>query len=314
MKLKLVKAEKKYQRQITEMLEEWYASGEKIVPYAIRRLDYHNFEYYCEHLEVKDAKEGLVPDSTFFCMDEERDIMVGAVNIRHYLNEALLLNGGHIGDGVRPSERRKGIGTKMIGLALLECRKLGLDKVLMVCNKDNIGSAKSIMNNGGVLENEVLVDGVVEKRFWINLEETMTVVKFYDEAADELLKFAVILTKHNGKWVFCRHRERDSLEIPGGHREPGENIDDVARRELYEETGALKYEIKPVCVYSVTAPWNFDGEESFGMLYYADVEEFEGVLHSEIDEIVITEELPENWTYPEIQPKLLEEAERRGVR
>lgn len=171
MKLRLVKAAKEYQIPITEMLEEWYSFGEKIIPYAIRRLDYHNFEYYCENLEVKDTKEGFVPDSTFFCLDEDRNIMVGAVNIRHYLNEALLLNGGHIGDGVRPSERRKGIATKMIALALQECRRLGIDKVLMVCDKENIGSAKSIINNGGILENEVVVDGVTEQRFWITLNE-----------------------------------------------------------------------------------------------------------------------------------------------
>lgn len=168
MKLKLVKASASYRRQIIDMLEEWNASGEKIIPYAIRRLDYHDFEFYCDHLEVKDTSSGLVPDSTFFCLDEERDIIVGAVNIRHYLNESLLLNGGHIGDGVRPSERRKGIATQMISLALKECEKLGIEKVLMVCDKDNIGSAKSIMNNGGILENEVTVDGIVEQRYWID--------------------------------------------------------------------------------------------------------------------------------------------------
>ncbi len=85
------------------------------------------------------------------------------------MNETLLLIGGHIGDGVRPSERRKGIATKMISLALDECRKLGIQKVLMVYDKDNIGSAKSIRNNGGVLENEIIVDGVVEQRYWIEL-------------------------------------------------------------------------------------------------------------------------------------------------
>lgn len=170
MKLRLVKASEQYQTQITDMLEEWYATGEKIVPYAIRRFDYHDFASYCANLEVKDPCGGQVPDSTFFCLDEERDRMVGAVNIRHYLNEALLLNGGHIGDGVRPSERRKGIATKMIALALEECRKLGIEKVLMVCDKENIGSAKSIQLNGGILENEVAVDGIVEQRYWISLD------------------------------------------------------------------------------------------------------------------------------------------------
>lgn len=169
MQLRLVKASENYRRQIVDMLEEWNEYGEKIIPYAIRRLDYHDFEFYCRNLEVKDTSSGLVPDSTFFCLDEERDMIVGAVNIRHYLNESLLLNGGHIGDGVRPSERRKGIATRMISLALKECEKLGIEKVLMVCDKDNIGSAKSIINNGGILENEIAVDGIVEQRYWIQL-------------------------------------------------------------------------------------------------------------------------------------------------
>ena len=167
MNLKLVKGALEYKRQIVDMLDEWHATGEKIVPYAIRRVDYRDFENYLSSLEVTDESSGLVPDSTFFCLDIDRDIMVGAVNIRHYLNEGLLLNGGHIGDGVRPSERRKGIATQMIGLALEECKKLGIDRVLMVCDKDNIGSAKSIINNGGVMENEITVEGILEQRYWI---------------------------------------------------------------------------------------------------------------------------------------------------
>lgn len=175
MKFKLVKATNKYRNQIVDMLDEWNNFGEEIIPYAIRRLDYSDFNYYCSNLEVKDTSEGLVSDSTFFCLDEKRNIVVGAVNIRHYLNEALLLNGGHIGDGVRPSERRKGIATKMISLALDECRRLGINKVLMDCDKGNIGSAKSIKNNGGMLENEVVVDGVVEQRYWIDLDKVQVV-------------------------------------------------------------------------------------------------------------------------------------------
>ena len=82
--------------------------------------------------------------------------------------------------------------------------------------------------------------------------------------------------------------------------------------ELYEETGALEFELWPVCVYSVTAADNFDGQETFGMLYFAEVKRFEGELHSEIEKIIITKEMPKAWTYPEIQPKLLEEAGKRG--
>lgn len=169
MNLKLIKASDQYRAQITDMLDEWHQTGEKIIPYAIRRTDYHDFDNYCENLEVMEDAGGLVPDSTFFCLDEDRDIIVGAVNIRHYLNDALLLNGGHIGDGIRPSERRKGYATRMIRLALDECRKLGIQRVLMVCNKENIASAKTILKNGGVLENEIDVDGVIEQRYWIEL-------------------------------------------------------------------------------------------------------------------------------------------------
>lgn len=140
----------------------------------------------------------------------------------------------------------------------------------------------------------------------------MVDVRFYDDVDDRLLKFAVIIAKADNKWVFCKHRERETFEIPGGHREEGESIIDTANRELREETGALEYTLEPVCVYSVTAPDNFDGEETFGMLYCADILSFEKELHSEIEHIIITEQLVDRWTYPLIQPKLIEEAQRRG--
>lgn len=175
MGIKLIKGSYEYQDQIIEMLKEWidYHSDNESdrTPWAIFKNDYSDFEYYLEHLEVKEPKEGLVPDSTFFCLDEDRNRMVGAVNIRHSLNDYLLAYGGHIGDGIRPSERRKGYATKMIALALEECRKLGINRVLMTCDKNNVGSAKSIINNGGILENEVICDGTVEQRYWINLAE-----------------------------------------------------------------------------------------------------------------------------------------------
>lgn len=142
-----------------------------------------------------------------------------------------------------------------------------------------------------------------------------TEVNFYEQVEDGLLKFAVIISKTEGKWVFCKHKERDTYEVPGGHRETGETILETAKRELREETGAIDFDIKPVCVYSVKGKTrvneNID-DESFGMLFVADIISFEKELHNEIERIIITDQLVDNWTYPLIQPKLLEEAEKRG--
>ena len=113
--------------------------------------------------------------------------------------------------------------------------------------------------------------------------------------------------------VLTERGERETFEVPGGHREAGENILETAKRELQEETGAIKFDIKPVCVYSVTGKTrvNDTGEESFGELYFAEISEFAKELHSEMEKVVLMDELPDNWTYPLIQPKLIEEWDRR---
>ncbi len=169
MDLCLIKLSCAYKDQLFDMMDEWVSMEPNSSPYAIFRCDYHDFDHYLAHLEVTKPTEGLVPDSTWFCLDRERNILVGAVNIRRYLNDKLLECGGHIGDGVRPSERRKGVATAMIGLALEKCRELGITRVLITCDKDNVGSAKSIQRNGGVLEDERLLDGKIVQRYWIDL-------------------------------------------------------------------------------------------------------------------------------------------------
>lgn len=124
-----------------------------------------------------------------------------------------------------------------------------------------------------------------------------------DAGRDGSFGFAVIAAKHQGKWVFCKHRERDTLEFPGGHWEMGERVEETARRELYEETGAREYTLQPIADYGVRR----EGEEvSWGRFFYAEIASFDTLPEFEIEKIVITDELPNAWTYPQIQPKLLE--------
>lgn len=170
MNLKLVLLTTEYKKQLNDMMDEWTATDERIIPSALTVNDYHDFDFYKNHLCRDKEINGLVPDTTYFCLDSDRNIFVGAVNIRHYLTDKLKFSGGHIGDGIRPSERRKGYGSAMIGLALEEAKKMGINRVLMCCDKKNIASAKSIINNGGILENEVDVDGTIIQRYWINNE------------------------------------------------------------------------------------------------------------------------------------------------
>lgn len=134
----------------------------------------------------------------------------------------------------------------------------------------------------------------------------MIKVNFYESTKDELLEFAVIFTKYNGKWVFCKHKKRDTYECPGGRREVNEPIYETAKRELREETGAMKYQLQPVCIYSMET----NRETNFGMLYFAEVYEFGQLPDFEIEKIELFDELPENWTYPLVQPFLLEKIQQ----
>ena len=152
--------------------KEWIESGETIVPWVIEK-DPSNFEEMVQFLMDNEKgvniPDGWVPDSTYWLLNNEKRI-IGAVNIRHQLTELLFNSGGHIGYGIRPSERRKGYATKLLSLSLEKARELGIKKVLVVCDKTNVGSLKVITNNNGIPDSDFVEDdGNIVKRFWIEL-------------------------------------------------------------------------------------------------------------------------------------------------
>lgn len=123
---------------------------------------------FCNNLKEETVRKGLSPETTYLAINSD-DHLIGMINIRHRLNDYLLNNGGHIDYSVRKSERQKGYAIEMLGLALKECAKLNIKKVLITCDKENIASARTIINNGAELENEIKVGTRISQRYWITL-------------------------------------------------------------------------------------------------------------------------------------------------
>ena len=160
------------QEEYLDFYNEWKDSGETMIPWVISK-DPSNFSAMIQ--ELLDAHNGInlpeswVPDSTYWLVTDENKI-VGAVNIRHSLTEHLFNAGGHIGYGIRPSERRKGYATKLLELSLEKTKELNIEKVLVVCDEVNTGSEKTILHNGGLRDDDFIEeDGNIVRRYWIEL-------------------------------------------------------------------------------------------------------------------------------------------------
>jgi predicted acetyltransferase len=168
----LVFPDESHEKEYFAMMDEWISFGGRLYPGALRLKGLKKYAHWLQKVRDectdKESFRGKVPQTTYFLMGEDR--IYGAVSIRNDLNKGLLKTGGHIGYGIRPSERRRGYATAMLGLALHKCRELGIMRVLVTCDKDNIASAKVIQKNGGVLENEVPDEkGMPVQRYWIDI-------------------------------------------------------------------------------------------------------------------------------------------------
>ena len=171
-KIILVKPDLSYADEIIKYKEESLAESPIINGSA--GLDrFSSIEIWFEELKKRSCEDtvpkGLVPSSTYLGIREKDNYIVGMIDIRHYLNEYLTEAGGHIGYGVRKTERNKGYAKQMLKLALEKCKKLKIKRVLITCDEDNIASEKVILSANAKLEDIRNVDGENKKRFWIDL-------------------------------------------------------------------------------------------------------------------------------------------------
>ena len=176
--LEFIRPTKEYEQQAYDYIQEFkdYNSPINGVGGLYRYIgDYDGWLKKLEEDRTRIPDGEKVPAETFFLVRKSDNRLLGIINIRLKLNDALLKHGGHIGYGIRPTERRKGYNAYQLYCALKFCKEKGIEKVLITCYKDNIGSAKSIQNSCGVLENEIIdpMDGKCLQRYWVNVEEAL---------------------------------------------------------------------------------------------------------------------------------------------
>jgi predicted acetyltransferase len=170
--LKLVFPSLIQKTQVKDYILEFKNNNEKDIPGGahIQKLDYDEWLLKINNdLTKEELEKGRVPAIQYFGMLDDK--IIGTIQIRCELNDYLFNFGGHIGYSIRPSERRKGYADKMLKLALEKCKEMKIFKVLITCDKNNIGSAKTIIKNGGILENEYFneSENEITQRYWISL-------------------------------------------------------------------------------------------------------------------------------------------------
>ena len=158
---------------LTQYVMEHYAHNEKSISASNRLTSTEYGEWVNKiHNNVKIPDIEWGKSLTYLCFDEENRL-VGLLSVRYDLSKEKAMEIGHIGYGVRPSERRKGYATQMLKFALQECKKYGLNKAIVGCYKDNIGSAKTIIKNNGRLIKEDNREVKISDYWNINLVDQM---------------------------------------------------------------------------------------------------------------------------------------------
>lgn len=127
------------------------------------------FEKFDNYRNERDLRPDRVGCHYFWLVDDEKDYFIGEAAIRHRLNDALRLRGGHIGYCVRYGEWGKGYATEMLKLAQTEAKRLGISEALVTCNDTNLASARVMEKNGFVMADKVEADGIVSRRYWKTL-------------------------------------------------------------------------------------------------------------------------------------------------
>jgi len=173
--LRLIEPSVELETEYRDYIEEFRAAGEPFRQDDPQQISKHGgFAAYVDLMRMWARGEELpadhVPAETYWLVRGQR--ILGTIRLRHKLNEHLLEEGGHIGYDVRPSERGKGYATRMLRDALEKAREIHLRRVLVTCNKDNRASARVIVKNGGVWEDDrVSPDhGKLVSRYWIELD------------------------------------------------------------------------------------------------------------------------------------------------
>jgi predicted acetyltransferase len=172
MSLNLVRYDEVNEEKYIDYISEWETHNEKVIPSAARREGRSFSEMMIKWREDETeipVSKGFVPATLYFLTDESGRIL-GGIHFRHYLNERLRQDGGHIGFGVRKSERQKGYAHEMLKLLLEKITKLKIDKVMISCDDDNIGSAKTIESCNGIMQDKVVFENELTRRYWITLE------------------------------------------------------------------------------------------------------------------------------------------------